>query len=58
MNRFLLWLKDHFAISFCHPNKHFLLAVFGKLAIAVGFTILEQHASAAAVFAVLDKEVN
>ena len=58
MNKFLSWLKDHFAISFCHPDKHFLVAVFGRLCFAVGTTILEQHTSAAAVFAVIDKEDN
>ena len=58
MNKFLLWLKDHFAISFCHPDKHFLVAVFGRLCIAVGTTILEQHVTAASVFAVIDKEDN
>lgn len=58
MNRFFSWLKDHFAISFCHPDRHFLVAVFGRLCIAVGTTILEQHVTAASVFAVIDKEDN
>lgn len=56
MKKFLPWFKDHFAISFCHPNRHFLLVVFGRLAVAVGFTILKQHAPAASIFAILDQE--
>lgn len=58
MSKFLSWLKDHFAISFCHPDKHFLVAVFGRLCIAVGTTLLDKHVTASAVFAVIDKEDN
>lgn len=58
MNKFLSWVKDHFAISFCHPDRHFLVAVFGRLCFAVAVDILEQHVTAASVFALIDKEDN
>lgn len=58
MSKFWMWVKDHFAISFCHPDRHFLVAVFGRFCIAVGTTVLDKHIPAPAVFAVIDKEDN
>lgn len=56
MKNFWNWCKDHFAVSFCHPDRHFLVAVFGRLCIAVGTIMLDKHVTAPAVFAVIDKE--
>lgn len=58
MSIFLSWVKDHFAISFCHPDKHFVVAVFDRLCISVGTTLLDEHVTPSAVFAVIDKEDN
>lgn len=56
MSKFCAFLKDHFAISFCHTDRHFLVAVFGRFCVAVGTTILDKHYAASDVFAVIDKE--
>lgn len=58
MTSFYAWFKDHFAISFCHPDRHFFVVVFGRLCFTVGTTVLDKHVSAPAVFAIIDKEDN